>query len=112
MLETILNRFSSEDNIYQFDSIELDLGVIRKANYENELVYRLEEELTKYFNANITDNGTLRSGKVIVLNDRKLEQFEHFILNLIFFFLYCYSNIIIDDISEGHVIPLRRCCIR
>lgn len=81
LLETILNRFSNEDNIYQFDSIELDLGVIRKANYENELVYRLEEELTKYFNANITDNGTLRSGKVIVLNDRKLEQFEHFILN-------------------------------
>lgn len=81
LLETVLNRFSNKDNIYQFDSIELDLGVIRKANYENELVYRLEEELTKYFNVNITDNGTLRSGKVIVLNDRKLEQFKHFILN-------------------------------
>ena len=38
LLETILNRFSNEDKIYQFDSIELDLGVIRKANYENELV--------------------------------------------------------------------------
>lgn len=81
LLETILNRYSNRDCIYQFDKIELDLGVISKANYENQLVFRVEEELVKFFNANIRENGTLRSGKMIVLNDRKLEQFEYFILN-------------------------------
>ncbi|PHR46566.1 MAG: hypothetical protein COA32_10505 [Fluviicola sp.] len=80
MLDAVLSSFSNRDYIYQFDIVELDLGVISKTNYESQLVLRIEEELIKFFTANFRENGTLRNGKTILLNDRKLEQFEHFIL--------------------------------
>lgn len=80
LLNNVLSRYVNSDCIYQFDTVELDLGVISKTNYENQLVFRIEEELVKFLNANIRENGTLRTGRMIVLNDRKLEHFEHFIL--------------------------------
>lgn len=80
MLDAVLSSFSNRDYIYQFDTIELDLGVISKTNYESQLVLKIEEELVKFFSANFRENGTLRTGKIILLNDHKLEQFEHFIL--------------------------------
>ncbi len=80
LLDTILNSYDTENCIYQFPKIELDLGVISKSNYENELVYRLEEELVRFFNSNILENGTLRNGKKIKLYNSKIEHFEHFLL--------------------------------
>lgn len=80
LLNTVLNKFSDEYSIYKFDKIELNLGTIDKSNYEKELPFRLEEQLVNYFNENIRDNGSLRNGSIIVLNNRNLNQFEHFLL--------------------------------
>ena len=81
LLDNILSKFSTADNTFQFNRIELDLGTISKTNYENELVYRLEEQLNNFFNTNILDDGTVITGKSIVRHDRKLEQFEYFLEN-------------------------------
>lgn len=80
LIEGVLDQFSDQENIYQFDKIELDLGIIKKSNYENELVYRLEEELKRYFAYNIQANGKLRVGKAVKVRNKKLEQLEHFFL--------------------------------
>lgn len=81
LLDNILSKFSTADNTFQFNRIELDLGTISNTNYENELVYRLEEQLNNFFNTNILDDGTVITGKSIVRHDRKLEQFEYFLEN-------------------------------
>ncbi|MCB0401168.1 MAG: hypothetical protein KDD41_03735 [Flavobacteriales bacterium] len=81
MLDRVLTQFSNNDSIYCFDRIELDLGRISKTNFENLLVAGIEEELIRFLSAAIREDGTLRTGKMIVLNDRKLEQFKYFLLN-------------------------------
>ena len=80
LLDDVMNKFSSKNRIYQFSNVELDLGVIDKSDYENELVYRIEAELTNFFKSNIRDNGNIRNGKRIDLINHKLEQFAHFLL--------------------------------
>lgn len=80
LLESILNRYSKNEVIYQFSKIELDLGVINKSNYENELVYKLEEALINFFKTNILENGTVKNGKKINSFKSKIEHFEVFIL--------------------------------
>ncbi|MBL4664104.1 MAG: hypothetical protein JKY22_11260 [Flavobacteriaceae bacterium] len=81
LLDKILNQFDDKNAIYRFSSIELDLGSIKKSNYENELVYRLEEELTKYLSSAILENGRMREGHRIPTNESQLEDLEHFLLN-------------------------------
>lgn len=80
LLNTILNKYEIADCIFQFDTIELDLGTINKFNYESELVYRLEEALIHYFNSILLANGELRVGNVLKLGDLKINQLEHFLL--------------------------------
>ncbi len=81
LLNEVLNKFEDKDFIYQFNTIELDLGSMRKSNYENELVYRLEEELTKYLSYNILENGRLREGHRIETYERLLDNLEYFLEN-------------------------------
>jgi len=81
LLEQIMDQFAQSDSIYRFDKIELDLGVISKTNYEDELVLRLEEQFTAFFRANIRGNNVLNKGKVIQLDNHKLKQFEYFLLH-------------------------------
>jgi hypothetical protein len=81
LLNEVLNKFEDKDFIYQFDTIELDLGSLRKSNYENELVYRLEEELTKYLSYNIMENGRLREGHRVETYERLLDNLEYFLEN-------------------------------
>ena len=80
LLDGIMDKFSEKNSVYQFNTVELDLGTISKSDYEQELLFRLEEKLTNYFKANIRSDGTLRNGKRIVLNDHRLEQIEHFLV--------------------------------
>lgn len=79
LLNDVLNKFDIKDAIYQFNSITLDLGTIKRSNYENELVYRIEEELTKYLSYTIREDGSLREGKTIQINNRMLEDLEYFL---------------------------------
>ena len=81
LLNKVLDQFDDKDAIYKFSSIELDLGSIRKSNYENELIYRLEEELTKYLSNAILENGRMREGSRISTGHGKLENFAFFLLN-------------------------------
>jgi hypothetical protein len=81
LLDTILTQFDDKDAIFRFDSIQLDLGTIRKSNYENELIYRLEEELTRYLSNTILENGRMREGIRVATNEGKLENLEFFLLN-------------------------------
>lgn len=81
LLDDILSQFDDEDIIYRFNTIQLDLGTIRKSNYENELIYRLEEELTKYLSNTILENGRMREGSGIPTNEGKLEALSFFLLN-------------------------------
>jgi len=78
VLNRVLNAHNNEEAIYQFDVIELDLGTVSKVNYKNEIVYRLEEELAKYLSYAIRENGQLRSGKNISLQDKRIEALAHF----------------------------------
>ncbi len=79
VLDRVLNRFDNSNFTYQFDLIELNLGAISKSNYENELVYRIEEELIKYLSYTIQENGNLREGKSSTHINQKLEALEHFL---------------------------------
>lgn len=81
LLDSILNQFDDKNAIYRFSTIQLDLGSIKKSNYENELIYRLEEELTKYLSNTILENGQMREGSRIPTNEGKLENLEFFLLN-------------------------------
>ncbi len=80
LLDQILNYHSSEDEVLLFDQIQLNLGSIGLENFESEVATRLEEELTNFLNSNILDNGRLRHGKKIILNDHRIELFEFFLL--------------------------------
>ncbi|UTW67000.1 hypothetical protein KFE94_02470 [bacterium SCSIO 12643] len=81
LLEKILNRFSDPHSIYRFKQIELDLGSISPHNLDNELLFKIEEQLIQFFKSNIQSDGNLRKGEKIVLFNEKLEQFEHFLIN-------------------------------
>ena len=81
LLDTILSQFDDKDAVYRLNTIQLDLGSISKSNYENELIYRLEEELTKYLSNTILENGRMREGSRIPTNEGKLEAFSFFLLN-------------------------------
>lgn len=81
VLDRVLSSFDNSNFSYQFDCIELNLGTISKSNYENELVYRIEEELKRYLSYTIQENGNVRTGKSIPLKNQKLEALEHFLEN-------------------------------
>jgi hypothetical protein len=81
LLEKICNQFSDPYSIYRFKQIELNLGSIPPNNFDNELLFRLEEELIQFFKSNIQSDGNLRSGEKIILRNQKLEQLEHFLIN-------------------------------
>ncbi|MDN3643353.1 contractile injection system tape measure protein [Lutimonas halocynthiae] len=81
LIEKVLNHFIPENYSFYIDSIELDLGVVSKYNYENELPILIEEKLIQYFKSNMLDNGTLRSAKRIEGNISTLNNLEYFLLN-------------------------------
>ncbi|MBD78255.1 MAG: hypothetical protein CL840_04980 [Crocinitomicaceae bacterium] len=79
LLEKVMDHYDDKDSIYQFNDVELDLGTLAKSNFENNVLYRIEEELHNFFAFAIQENGNLRTGKRILLRDHKLEQFAHFL---------------------------------
>ena len=81
LLDDILNKFDDKDAIFRFSTIQLDLGSIKKSNYENELIYRLEEELTKFLSNAILENGQMREGSRIPTHEGKLESLAFFLKN-------------------------------
>ncbi len=80
VIEAVFDQFSEADVIYLFNTVELDLGTIQKSNYQNELVYKIEEALIKFFNDNLLENGGLRNGKKIVVKNKLIQVFENFLL--------------------------------
>ena len=78
VLNKVLNAYANTDAIYQFDIVELDLGTVSKSNYKNEIVYRIEEELTKFLSYTIQENGQLRTGKYINIQHKKIDAVAHF----------------------------------
>lgn len=81
LFEKIFNKYSHAQSIFQFNQIELDLGSIPSNNFDDDLLFRLEEELHQFFLANIKANGELRIGKIVPLQNHKLQQLEHFLIN-------------------------------
>lgn len=79
LLNRILSEVEDPHSIYQFNTIDLDLGNIPKGNFENELLYRLEEKLLEFFRKNVSESGSLRNGKRIAIGQQKIEQFKHFL---------------------------------
>ncbi len=80
LMEDIMNKFDTTDLLYRFDTVALDLGVVSKSNYEEEIVYRIEEELTRFLSENF-ELATIESGQATALRTmRRLEQLEHFLL--------------------------------
>lgn len=81
ILNNILNNYSAKGNLYRFDTIELNLGILKLSNYEDLLPVIIEEELTKYLRTVILENGTLRQGELITEGRFEIEQLEYFLLN-------------------------------
>lgn len=80
LLDRIMTDFSLKDYLIRFSAITLDLGTIKKENWEKELVYRIEEQLIHFLRANILENGDLRTGKKVRIKKRDIELLEHFLL--------------------------------
>lgn len=78
VLQKIMDRYGSDKFLDKFDRIELDLGSIREANFEQELQLKLEETLSNFFKDNRFDNGSLRKGKRISLQNKYIDQFRFF----------------------------------
>jgi len=81
LIEKIFNRFSDPKSIYRFKQVELDLGTVSSHNLDNELLFKLEEQLIQFFKSNIQSDGNLRKGEKIIRYNEKLEQFEHYLIN-------------------------------
>ncbi|MEM8998650.1 MAG: contractile injection system tape measure protein [Bacteroidota bacterium] len=78
-IHKVLNKFSQEGKVFQFNSIELDVGTIANWNFEEELVFRIEESLINFLDTQILASGGLKSGKEIVLKNKEIDQLEHFL---------------------------------
>ncbi len=81
IIERVLSRFDPADSLLQFEGIELNLGVLKRADWQNHLPMVLEEQLTLFFQNNLDDQGRLKKGKRIQLKERKLGQLEFFLLH-------------------------------
>jgi|GEM_PF-4144403 len=81
LFEKVLTQFSREGKVFQFDQVALDLGTIHPANFENELMYRLEEQLTHFLQSHISADGTVVNGQYIDLFERQLELLAYFLAN-------------------------------
>jgi hypothetical protein len=81
LLEKILTKFSQKGKVFQFDQISLDLGTVNPANFENEVAYRLEEQLTHFLQTHIDSAGKVVAGKSINLFVQQLELLEYYLLH-------------------------------
>lgn len=79
-IESILDHYSLPDELVRFDQVHLNLGKINPHNFENEVIIKVQEELIRFLSSNILENGTVRNGKKTILNHRRLELFEFFLL--------------------------------
>ncbi|MEM7187910.1 MAG: contractile injection system tape measure protein, partial [Bacteroidota bacterium] len=79
LLDQILDRFSSDEFVYQFETVELDLGSIAASNYENELIFRLEEALTAFLSSTIYEDGKLRDGTSVATHFSLLSHLEYYL---------------------------------
>lgn len=81
ILEKIMNTYSSPQFLDKFDEITLDLGTISATNFERELTNKIEEALSDFLHNNTFQNGDLKIGKRIDLNNGYIQQFEFFLKN-------------------------------
>jgi hypothetical protein len=81
LLDRILSDYSEKGYLIQFNEIVLDLGTVNNTNWEKEIPYRIEEQLTRFLQSAILESGTLRTGKKIKVQYRDIELLEHFLLN-------------------------------
>ena len=81
VLQKVMDQYSKEEYLDQFDEVLLDLGTISPNNFEKEIVYKVEEALSTFLKNNVFENGTLKTGKRIQLYDKKIEQLEFFLKN-------------------------------
>jgi len=72
LLNTILNTYSEEEVLHNFDTVELNLGNIDPSNYEQEIFDRIEEVLTAF----LTENNAEKTET----HDSKIAQLEYFLL--------------------------------
>ncbi|HIB47327.1 MAG TPA: hypothetical protein EYN07_07930 [Flavobacteriaceae bacterium] len=79
LINSILDSYATEDSVYQFETITLELGSIPLINYEQELTHRIETQLHAFFSHHISKNGILRTGKKRTLAPFKLEQLGHYL---------------------------------
>ncbi len=78
-LEKVLSKYSEEDVTFLFDKIELDLGTVSDLNFEQEVVFKIEEALIEFFRNNISANGKLKTGKRISGQKNNIEQLRAFL---------------------------------
>ncbi|KAA1247758.1 contractile injection system tape measure protein [Aquimarina sp. RZ0] len=81
LLQKIMDKYSSEEFLDQFEEIVLDLGTVSPSNFEKEIFYRVEEALTTFLENNSFDNGTLKTGKRVQIYNKKIDQFAFFLKN-------------------------------
>jgi|GEM_PF-1749799 len=80
LIDSILDSFDDPDCVFSFDNVELDLGTVSKYNYENEIIFKIEEALTNFFNNAITRNGVMRLGRKISREVQAIDSLEHYLL--------------------------------
>ncbi len=81
ILQKVMDQYSSEEFLDQFDEITLDIGTVSPANFEKEIIYKIEEALSAFLKNNSFDNGMLKTGKRIQIFNRQIEQFDFFLRN-------------------------------
>ncbi|WP_340065859.1 contractile injection system tape measure protein [Ascidiimonas aurantiaca] len=78
LIDRILTEFDEETHIYNFQLVELDLGVLSIDNYENELADRIEEALINFLRYNLSGK-TPHQGQKTSISTGKLEALRYFL---------------------------------
>ncbi|TPN86208.1 contractile injection system tape measure protein [Aquimarina algicola] len=79
LLQKIMDQYDTSEFLDQFESVTLDLGTVSATNFEQELLFKIEEAFSDFFKNNIHDNGSLKVGKRKQIYNKKLQQIEFFL---------------------------------
>ena len=79
VIDKVLGEFTSENHLYQFEHIELDLGQIQFEGLDRELPLRIENQLRSFLSRHIVEGEVVSEGKSVPLGTHLVEVFRHYL---------------------------------
>lgn len=81
IIDSVLSKYDDPDFIQIIHNIELDLGTVNKLNFEEEILYKLEEAIEAYMKLAVKENSNSKESYKISIGDRVVDDLEHFLIN-------------------------------